>query len=198
MTASAISEPAELELAEARAPCRRTTATTRSCGRRCISSSPIPPSIAAAGSRTWSVRRPARTNSEVHEAERARGRRAGHAGPGGAKSRPSGAAPASTRRAEPLGRAERRRADDHRQGDEREQGELRRPRAGADRRNSRRAVGPGRRRSRATPVEPEPDLADLELVAEPERRDALDGHAVDERAVGALEVLDVPGAARGT
>ena len=36
------------------------------------------------------------------------------------------------------------------------------------------ARAPGRRRSFAAPVEAEPDLAHLELVAEPERRDALD------------------------
>ena len=34
---------------------------TRSCGRRSIRSSEIPPSIATVGSRIWSVRRPART-----------------------------------------------------------------------------------------------------------------------------------------
>ena len=48
---------------------------------------------------------------------------------------------------------------------------------------------------RPRPFEPHPDLADLQLVAEAHRRDALDAAAVDVRAVRAAEVLDVPAAA---
>ncbi len=40
--------------------------------------------------------------------------------------------------------------------------------------------------------ETHPDLADLQLVAETERRHALDPPAVDVRAIRAVEVLDVP------
>src|SRR6476469_4480620 len=45
------------------------------------------------------------------------------------------------------------------------------------------------------PREPHPDLADLDLVPEPERRDAVDPVAVHVRAVRAPQVLDIPGAA---
>ncbi len=47
----------------------------------------------------------------------------------------------------------------------------------------------------ATPVQSEPYLAHLELVAEPERPSRVHRHTVDERAVGAAEVLYVPGPA---
>src|SRR5207249_7485938 len=61
------------------------------------------------------------------------------------------------------------------------------------------AVGPaagwrggGPRGSRPRAVEPEPHLPELELVAEGQRRDALDPAAVHERPVGRAEILDVP------
>ena len=50
----------------------------------------------------------------------------------------------------------------------------------------RPAVAPAVRRAScgARPLEPQPDLADLDLVAEAERRDGRDLAAVDEGAVG--------------
>src|SRR6266849_4242551 len=42
------------------------------------------------------------------------------------------------------------------------------------------------------PFEAHPDLADLELVAEAQRGHPVDAAAVDVRAVGAAQVLDVP------
>src|SRR5256885_10159355 len=47
--------------------------------------------------------------------------------------------------------------------------------------------------SPARPLEPEPDLADLDLVAEGKRREAVDLAAVHERAVGRAKILHVPG-----
>src|SRR5690242_12431509 len=67
--------------------------------------------------------------------------------------------------------------------------------AGAD---GRGAACPGaagvvmRVASPAGPFEPHADLADLDLVPEPDRRDAFDATPVDVRPVGAAEVLEVP------
>src|SRR5690349_3882388 len=52
-----------------------------------------------------------------------------------------------------------------------------------------------RARSCARAFEPEARLADLDLVAERDRREPVDLAAVHVRAVGRAEVLDVPGAA---
>ena len=73
-----------------RAPRRRTAATTRSCGSRCISSRPIPPSIAVAGQQDL-VGAPAGEHERAGGRRTARrDRRAGARGSGGAKSRPVG------------------------------------------------------------------------------------------------------------
>ena len=45
------------------------------------------------------------------------------------------------------------------------------------------------------PIEPHPDLADLDLVAVAQRPQTLDALAVEPRSVGAAAILDVPGAA---
>ena len=80
---------------------------TRSCGSRSISSSEIPPSIATVGSRTWSVRRPARTWASVGGEQRAEVDRAGPARrTAGTARRPSPPA----RRCRRRGRARRARA----------------------------------------------------------------------------------------
>ena len=64
--------------------------------------------------------------------------------------------------------AERRAADEQRDRDDDEQRELRPAHPRLDAEPARR-VRLRERRSLAAPVEPEPDLADLQLVAEPER-----------------------------
>ena len=95
--------------------------------------------------------------------------------------------------------SERDAADDERHADQAEQPEFEPARSGPDR--SERA---GERRQpdapalragghRSASFEAHPDLADLQLVTEAERRDALDPTPVDVRAVRAAEVLDVPG-----
>ena len=95
----------------------------------------------------------------------------------------------------PLRGAERDAADDERHGDEREEHALaiagtRVDAAEGDRRQGHRAAGHRRPR-----FEPQADLADLELVAVADRRGPLDRGPVDVRAIGAREVLHVPGPA---
>ena len=167
-----------------------TSSVTRSCGSRCISSSEMPPSSPTTGSSTWSDRRPARTWARCASGERdevdreARGRR--------------------TRR-EPPGRApgtERDAADDQRDGDERQQARLGPPRPRTDAAaGSRGSVGPARRAGRRAPSRATrpPRLArgaGGPGRSTPRRRTRaarpVDRPAVDERAVRAPEVLDVP------
>ena len=74
---------------------------------------------------------------------------------------------------------------------QRGRGRIRAEDARAGRSAGRAEPAPHRSRG-ARPLEAKPDLADRDLVAEPERRDGRDRAAVDERAVRAAEVLDVP------
>ena len=160
---------------------------TRSCGSRCISSSEIPPSSATVGSRTWSVRRPASDLGGVGGEQGGRRRSPGPAASYSAElaRRPSPRATGSRPTSATATSAEQLEL------------EPARPRADRpeDARERRRARGSGRARGVRSPersLEPHPDLADLELVAEAHRRDAVDAPAVDVRAVRAAEVLQVP------
>ena len=58
-------QPAELELRRARDSVPPNDWVTRSCGSRCIRSRPMPPSIATAGSSTWSVPPPGEDERHV-------------------------------------------------------------------------------------------------------------------------------------
>ena len=184
---SAPEQPDELDLGQAERRRRRTSGVTRSCGSRSISSSEIPPSIA--DGRQQDLVRPAAGEDlrGVGGEQRARGR----------SSRPCGSyrpnvpltvAPSDTL---PTTRATATRPSS------RSSSQRGRGRIGPRTRGRRGRPGAPRRRPRGIrhaerPLEPHPDLADLELVAEAQRRDAVDPLAVDERAVGAAEVLEVP------
>ena len=82
--------------------------------------------------------------------------------------------------------------------DQPEQAKLLPARTRADRTRGRAAASAARgraggvRRHRERPLEPHPDLPDLQLVTEAHRRDAIDPATVDVRPVRAAEVLEVP------
>ena len=172
----------------ARASSRRTSASTRSCGSRSMSSSEMPPSIA--------------DRRQQHLVGPAAGQDLGEVG-GEQRPEVDREALRVVQPERPVDRRpERQAADDQRDRDEAEQPQLLPARSRADRaedarqrrRAGRRGPRGSHRPSSDRPLEPHPDLADLELVAEADRGDAVDAAAVDVRAVRAAEVLDVPAA----
>ena len=183
-------QPQQLDARPGRAR-RRSAEPARSWGSRSISSSPSPPSSPTAGSRTWSVRRPARTWATC-AAARAPGR-----SPAG---RIGGLDDQRAIGQERPGRPERDAARD--QGDRRpgrsRPSSRRRKRGRIGPMSGRRVRGRAQRRSsRSRPARSSRKRTWPTWISSPKasRREPVDRGAVDEGPVGAVEVLEVPGPA---
>ena len=158
---------------------------TRSCGSRSISSSEIPPSMP--DRRQQDLVGPA-AGEDLGDVGDEQGQQVDRRDPG---RRTAGTSPSTVA-------AERDAADDEGERDERRAGGARSSAVvDGSARGRRAAPGLGACAARlgrhpSRPLETHPDLADLQLVTEAHRRDAVDATAVDVRPVRAAEVLEIP------